>query len=47
MYIKKLVDKYYKYIATQEVPLAMKNLKQRTDLTPVEYNIKNLKATWK
>lgn len=44
--IKKLIDKYYKYIATQEVPAAMEDLKNRTGLSPVECNIKNLKATW-
>lgn len=44
--VKKLIDKYYKYIATQEVPSAMEDLKKRTGLAPIECNIKNLKATW-
>lgn len=44
--VKKLIDKYYKYIATQEVPAVMEDLKSRTGLAPVECNIKNLKATW-
>lgn len=44
--IKKLIDKYYKYIATQEIPAVMDDLKNRTGLAPLECNIKNLKATW-
>ena len=44
--VKKLIDKLYKYIATEEVPSAMEDLKVRTGLAPLECNIKNLKATW-
>ena len=44
--VKKLLDKLYKYIATEEVPSAMEDLKKRTGLSPLECNIKNLKATW-
>lgn len=44
--VKKLVDKYYKFIATQEVPAAMEDVCKRTGLKPQECNIKNLKATW-
>lgn len=44
--VKKLIDKYYKYVATQEVPAAMEDLKFRTGLSPVKCNIKNLKSTW-
>lgn len=44
--IKTLVDKYYKYIATQEVPLVMQELEARTGFSPTECKIKNLKATW-
>lgn len=44
--VKKLIDKYYKYIATQEVTSAMEDLQVRTGLVPKECNIKNLKATW-
>lgn len=44
--IKKLVGKYYKYIATQEVPPVMEDIEKRTGLYPQEYSIKNLKATW-
>lgn len=44
--IKKLLNKYYKYIATQEIPPAMEDLKKRTGLAPTECNIKNLKAAW-
>lgn len=44
--VKKLIDKYYKHIATQEVPPAMEDLQNRTGLSPAECNIKNLKATW-
>lgn len=46
IYIKKLIDKYYKYIATQEIPAVMEDLKQRTGFAPIECSIKNLKATW-
>ena len=44
--VKKLIDKLYKYIATEEVPSAMEDLKNRTGLAPLECSIKNLKATW-
>mgnify|MGYP004659943949 CR=1 FL=1 len=44
--VKKLIDKLYKYIATEEVPSAMEDLKVRTGLAPLECSIKNLKATW-
>lgn len=44
--VKKLIDKYYRYIASQEVPAVMEDLKIRTGLSPVECNIKKLKATW-
>lgn len=44
--VKKLIDKLYKYIAKEEVPSAMEDLKVRTGLAPLECNIKNLKATW-
>lgn len=44
--VKKLIDKYYKFIATQEVPAAMEDICKRTGLLPRECNIKNLKATW-
>ena len=46
IHIKKLIDKYYKYIAIQEIPSVMEDLKQRTGFAPIECNIKNLKATW-
>lgn len=44
--IKKLIEKYYRYIAIQEVPAAMEDLQSRTGLHPKECNIKKLKATW-
>ena len=44
--VKKLIDKYYRYIATQEVPSVMEDIEERTGLAPKEVNIKNLKATW-
>lgn len=44
--VKKLIEKYYRYIALQEVPPAMEDLQERTGLHPLECNIKNLKATW-
>ncbi len=44
--IKKMIEKYYRYIALQEVPSAMEDLQERTGLHPLECNIKNLKATW-
>ena len=40
------IEKYYRYIALQEVPPAMEDLQERTGLHPLECNIKNLKATW-
>lgn len=43
---KKIIDNYYKSIAKEEVASAMEDLKQRTGLFPLEWNIKNLKATW-
>lgn len=43
---KKLIEKYYRYIATQEVFPAIEDLQKRTGLYPSECNIKNLKATW-
>ena len=43
---KKVIDNYYKSIAKEEVASAMEDLKQRTGLFPLEWNIKNLKATW-
>lgn len=39
--VKKLIDKLYKYIATEEVPSAMEDLKNRTGLAPLECSIKN------
>lgn len=44
--IKKLVNKYYKYIASQEIPKIMEHLEKVTGLYPLQCNIKNLKATW-
>lgn len=44
--IKKLIEKYYRFIAIQEVPAAMEDLQERTGLHPKECNIKKLKATW-
>ena len=44
--IKKMIEKYYRYIALQEVPSAMEDLQEKTGLHPLECNIKNLKATW-
>lgn len=44
--VKKLIDKYYKFVACQEVPAAMEDICKRTGLQPRECNIKNLKATW-
>ena len=44
--LKTLIDKYYKFIATQEVPPAMEDIEQRTGLHPQEFTIKNLKAAW-
>lgn len=43
---KKVIDNYYKSIAKEEISSAMEDLKQRTSLSPLEWNIKNLKATW-
>lgn len=43
---KRVIDNYYKSIAKEEVSSAMEDLKQRTGLVPLEWNIKNLKATW-
>lgn len=43
---KKIIDNYYKSIAKEEVASVMEDLKQRTGLFPLEWNIKNLKATW-
>ena len=44
--IEKIIIEYYRYIAKQEVKAAMEDLQRRTDLIPLEYKIKNLKATW-
>ena len=44
--IKKQIEKYYKFIATQEVPAAMEDIQKRTGLKALEINIKKLKSTW-
>lgn len=44
--VKELIDKYYKFIAKQEVAAAMDDVIERTGLQPQECNIKKLKATW-
>lgn len=44
--IKKQIDKYYKFIAREEVPAAMEYIQNKTGLRAKEINIKNLKATW-
>ncbi|MGN1327897.1 MAG: M48 family metallopeptidase [Clostridia bacterium] len=44
--IERLLDKYYKTIASREIPEIMESLYKRTGLKPLECNIKKLKSTW-
>lgn len=44
--VKKLIEKYYKNIAQEEVKSAMEYLQEKTGLYPLEVKIKKLKATW-
>lgn len=44
--IKKLIEKYYRNIAQEEVKSAMEYLQEKTGLYPLEVKIKKLKATW-